>query len=293
MSLIVIIVTAVALFFPITFSWTVSKITILLGVVMLGMGMTLKIEDFKFILQNPKNILIGAIAQFTIMPLIAFLITKIFLFPPEIAIGIILVGACPSGTSSNVMTFLAKGDLALSIAMTMTTTILSPLVTSALMFLFAGEWLEISFYAMMISIFKVVVIPICLGIFINAMFGKKFKNFLEYLPMISIIAIILILGGVVAVNSEKIFEVGLMILIAVVLHNLLGYFLGFILAKILQMEMASAKAISIEVGMQNSGLATSLAIVHFGAMAAIPGAIFSVWHNISGSLVANYFSKKI
>lgn len=293
MSLIVIIVTAVALFFPITFSWTVSKITILLGVVMLGMGMTLKVEDFKFILQNPKNVLIGAIAQFTIMPLIAFLITKIFLFPPEIAIGIILVGACPGGTSSNVMTFLAKGDLALSISMTMTTTILSPIVTPVLMFLFAGEWLEISFYAMMISIFQVVVIPIFLGIFINAMFGKKLKNFLEYLPMISIIAIILILGGVVAVNSAKIFEVGLMILIAVVLHNLLGYFLGFILAKILKMEMAKAKAISIEVGMQNSGLATSLAIVHFGAMAAIPGAIFSVWHNISGSLVANYFSKKI
>ena len=292
MSLIVIIVTATALFFPLTFSWTVSKITILLGIVMLGMGMTLKIEDFKFILQNPKNVLIGAIAQFTIMPLTAFLITKIFLFPPEIAAGIILVGACPGGTSSNVMTFLAKGDLALSISMTITTTILSPLVTPALMFLFAGEWLEISFYSMMISIFQIVVIPIFLGIFINAIFGKKLKNFLEYLPMISIIAIILILGGVVAINSGKIFEVGLMILIAVVLHNLLGYFLGFVLAKSLKMEMSKAKAISIEVGMQNSGLATSLAIVHFGAAAAIPGAIFSVWHNISGSLIANYFSKK-
>lgn len=292
MSLIVIIVTATALFFPVTFSWTVSKVTILLGIVMLGMGMTLKVEDFKFILQNPRNVLIGAIAQFTIMPLTAFLITKIFLFPPEIAAGIILVGACPGGTSSNVMTFLAKGDLALSISMTMTTTILSPLVTPALMFLFAGEWLEISFYSMMISIFQVVVIPIFLGIFINAMFGKKLKNFLEYLPMISISAIILILGGVVAINSGKIFEVGLMILIAVVLHNLLGYFLGFVLAKSLKMEMSKAKAISIEVGMQNSGLATSLAIVHFGASAAIPGAIFSVWHNISGSLIANYFSEK-
>ena len=144
MSLIVVIVAAEALFFPITFAWTVSKITILLGIIMLGMGMTLKTEDFKFILQNPKNVLIGAIAQFTIMPLIAFVITKIFLFPPEIAIGIILVGACPGGTASNVMTFLAKGDLALSISMTMTTTILSPLVTPALMFLFAGEWLDIS-----------------------------------------------------------------------------------------------------------------------------------------------------
>ena len=176
--------------------------------------------------------------------------------------------------------------------MTMMTTILSPLVTPALMFLFAGEWLVISFYSMMISIFQVVVIPIFFGIFINALFGKKLKNVLEYLPMISIIAIILIVGGVVAVNSAKIFDVGLIIFIAVVLHNLNGYFLGFFLAKILKMDMAAAKAISIEVGMQNSGLATSLAIVHFGAMAAIPGAIFSVWHNISGSLIASHFSKR-
>ncbi|MBR6012826.1 MAG: bile acid:sodium symporter family protein [Selenomonadaceae bacterium] len=292
MSLLVIIATATALFFPASFIWTVPKITIFLGVVMFGMGMTLKIEDFKFILENPKNVLIGAIAQFTIMPLLAFLITKIFSFPPEIAVGIILVGACPGGTSSNVMTFLAKGDLALSVSMTMTTTILAPFVTPALMFFFAGEWLDISFYAMMISIFQVVFVPIFLGIFINATFGKNLKKILEYLPMISIIAIILILGGVVSVNSAKIFEVGFMILVAVVLHNILGYFLGFTLAKILKMDTAKAKAISIEVGMQNSGLATSLAMVHFGASAAIPGAIFSVWHNISGSLIANYFSKR-
>ncbi len=145
---------------------------------------------------------------------------------------------------------------------------------------------------MMISIFQVVFVPIFLGIFINATFGKNLKKILEYLPMISIIAIILILGGVVSVNSAKIFEVGFMILVAVVLHNILGYFLGFTLAKILKMDTAKAKAISIEVGMQNSGLATSLAMVHFGASAAIPGAIFSVWHNISGSLIANYFSKR-
>lgn len=292
MSLLVIIVAAIALFFPIIFSWTVSKITILLGVVMFGMGMTLKLEDFKFILKNPRNVLIGALAQFTIMPLIAFLITKIFSFPPEIAIGIILVGACPGGTSSNVMTFLAKGDLPLSISMTMTTTIFSPIVTPALMFFFAGEWLEISFFSMMISIFQVVVIPIFLGIFINALFGKNLKNFLEYLPLISIFAIILILGGVVSVNSAKIFEVGFIILIAIIFHNLLGYFFGFFLAKIFKMNAAQAKAISIEVRMQNSGLATSLAIIYFGSAAAIPAVIFSVWHNISGSLVANYFLRK-
>ncbi len=292
MSLLVIIIAAVALFQPITFTWVVSKITILLGIIMFGMGMTLKFEDFRLIFQKPKEVLIGALAQFTIMPLIAFLIVKIFSLPPELAIGVILVGTCPGGTSSNVMTFLAKGDVALSVSMTMLTTILSPVITPLLMLMLAGEWIEISLTAMMISICQVVILPIVLGIIINAVLRDMVKNFIKYLPLISILAIILIVGGVVAVNAAKIMEVGLVIAAAVVLHNILGYGLGFLLAKIFKMSLDKAKAISIEVGMQNSGLATSLAIAHFGAAAAIPGALFSVWHNISGSLAANYLSSK-
>lgn len=292
MPLLVLIVSLVSLFFPITFSWTFSKVTMLLGVAMFGMGMTLTIEDFKFVLKNPRNIFIGALAQFTIMPLVAFLITKIFSFPPEIAVGIILVGVCPGGTASNVITFLAKGDVALSVSMTMTTTIFAPIVTPSLMLFFAGEWMDISFYSMMMSIFQVVVIPILLGIFINATFGKKLQRFLEYLPLISIFAIILIIGGVVAANSEKIFEVGLAIFIATLLHNLLGYSLGFVLAKIFKMNDKQVRTISIEVGMQNAGLASSLAVIYFGAAAAIPGAVFTIWHNTTGALIANYFSRQ-
>ena len=292
MSLLVIIIAIVALIQPITFTWVVSKITILLGIIMFGMGMTLKFEDFRLIFQKPKEVLIGALAQFTIMPLIAFLIVKIFSLPPELAIGVILVGTCPGGTASNVITFLAKGDVALSVSMTMLTTILSPVITPLLMLMLAGEWIEISLTDMMISICQVVILPVILGIIINTVLRNMIKNFIKYLPLISILAIILIVGGVVAVNAAKIKEVGLIIAVAVVLHNILGYGLGFLIAKIFKMNLNKAKAISIEVGMQNSGLATSLAITHFGIAAAIPGAIFSVWHNISGSLVANYLSNK-
>ena len=292
MSLLVIIIAIVALIQPITFTWVVSKITILLGIIMFGMGMTLKFEDFRLIFQKPKEVLIGALAQFTIMPLIAFLIVKIFSLPPELAIGVILVGTCPGGTASNVITFLAKGDVALSVSMTMLTTILSPVITPLLMLMLAGEWIEISLTDMMISICQVVILPVILGIIINTVLRNMIKNFIKYLPLISILAIILIVGGVVAVNATKIKEVGLIIAVAVVLHNILGYGLGFLIAKIFKMNLNKAKAISIEVGMQNSGLATSLAITHFGIAAAIPGAIFSVWHNISGSLVANYLSNK-
>ena len=292
MSLLVIVVAVIALLQPWTFAWAASKITILLGIVMFGMGMTLRFKDFKLIFQRPRDVLIGALAQFTIMPLIAFLIVKIFSLPPELAIGVILVGTCPGGTSSNVMTYIAKGDIALSVSMTMLTTILSPIVTPLLMLLLAGEWIEISLSAMMISILQVVILPIALGITINAALGNVVKKFTKYLPLISILAIILIVGGVVSVNEAKIIEVGLMVAIVVIIHNLLGYGLGFVISKIMKMEISKAKAISIEVGMQNSGLATSLAITHFGAAAAIPGAIFSVWHNISGSIVANYLANK-
>lgn len=292
MAVIVIIVAAIALFQPPMFTWVVPKISILLGIIMFGMGMTLKFKDFQLIFQRPRDIILGATAQFLIMPLISWMLVKIFSMPPELAIGMILVGTCPGGTSSNVMTYLAKGDVALSVSITMTTTLLSPILTPALMFLLAGEWIEISFTTMMMSIVQVVILPIVAGIIVNALFGSNVEKCIEYLPLVSITAIILIVGGVVAINAAKLMEVGLMIGAGVILHNVLGYALGFGISKILKMDLSKAKAISIEVGMQNSGLATSLAILHFGAAAAIPATIFSVWHNISGSIVANYFSSK-
>lgn len=290
MAIFVIAIAAIALFEPWTFKWAAPKVTILLGVVMFGMGMTLRIRDFKLVFQRPRDVFIGALAQFTIMPALAWLLAKGFGLPPELAAGVILVGTCPGGTSSNVMTYLARGDVALSVSMTMTTTILAPIVTPLLTWWLAGEWVEISLSAMMLSIVQVVILPIVLGIIINTFFEASVQKVVTLLPLISVTAIVLIVGGVVSVSSQRIMETGLLIMLVVMCHNLLGYGIGFLLAKLLHMNMAKAKAISIEVGMQNSGLATSLAMLHFGATAAIPGAIFSVWHNISGSLAANYLA---
>ena len=293
MAIFVIAIAAIALFEPWTFKWAAPKVTILLGVVMFGMGMTLRIRDFKLVFQRPRDVFIGALAQFTIMPALAWLLAKGFGLPPELAAGVILVGTCPGGTSSNVMTYLARGDVALSVSMTMTTTILAPIVTPLLTWWLAGEWVEISLSAMMLSIVQVVILPIVLGIIINTFFEATVQKVVTLLPLISVTAIVLIVGGVVSVSSQRIMETGLLIMLVVMCHNLLGYSIGFLLAKLLHMNMAKAKAISIEVGMQNSGLATSLAMLHFGATAAIPGAIFSVWHNISGSLAANYLASRM
>lgn len=293
MAIFVIAIAAIALFEPWTFKWAAPKVTILLGVVMFGMGMTLRIRDFKLVFQRPRDVFIGALAQFTIMPALAWLLAKGFGLPPELAAGVILVGTCPGGTSSNVMTYLARGDVALSVSMTMTTTILAPVVTPLLTWWLAGEWVEISLSAMMLSIVQVVILPIVLGIIINTFFEASVQKVVTLLPLISVTAIVLIVGGVVSISSQRIMETGLLIMLVVMCHNLLGYGIGFLLAKLLHMNMAKAKAISIEVGMQNSGLATSLAMLHFGATAAIPGAIFSVWHNISGSLAANYLASRM
>lgn len=295
MFLLVIICAAVALFFPQSFTWAAPQITILLGVAMFGMGMTLRLKDFKEIFKRPRDVFIGVLAQFLIMPLLAYGLAVIFQLPPEIAAGVILVGTCPGGTASNVITYLAKGDLALSVSITMTTTILAPVVTPLLTWRLAGAWIEVSLSAMMLSIFKVVIAPILLGIVINHFFGDFVKRVVKILPLVSIIAILLIVGGVVSVNSDKILQTGLLVMLVVILHNICGYGLGFLAARAFNMNVAKAKAISIEVGMQNSGLAVSLAMIHFGAAAAIPGAIFSVWHNISGSIfaiVANFFAQK-
>jgi len=293
MAVFVILVAVIALIEPWTFKWAAPKITILLGIVMFGMGMTLRLHDFQLVFQRPKDVLIGALAQFTIMPALAWLLAKGFGLPPELAAGVILVGTCPGGTSSNVMTYLARGDVALSVSMTMTTTVLAPIVTPLLTWWLAGEWVDISLAAMMMSIVQVVILPIVLGIVINSFFAETVQKIVKLLPLVSVAAIVLIVGGVVAVSSQRILETGLLIMLVVTLHNLLGYSIGFLIAKALHMNVAKAKAISIEVGMQNSGLATSLAMLHFGAAAAIPGAIFSVWHNISGSLAANYLSSRM
>lgn len=292
MAALVILIAGIALYEPASFRWAAPQIAVLLGIVMFGMGMTLRMEDFKLVFSRPKDVLVGCVAQFTIMPALAWFLAKAFALPPELAVGVILVGTCPGGTSSNVMTYLAKGDVALSVAMTMTTTVLAPFVTPVLTWALAGTWIDISLEAMMLSIVKMVVVPIVLGIFVNHFFGNVVQKAVKVLPLISVIAIVLIVGGVVSVSAQKILETGALVMAVVICHNMLGYAIGYLLAKCAKLNVAKSKAISIEVGMQNSGLATALAVAHFGPIAAIPGAIFSVWHNISGSLAANYLAEK-
>lgn len=296
MAIIVLIVAALSLFFPKSVSFIkTSYVNYLLMIVMFGMGLTLKFEDFKVVFTRPKDIIIGAIAQFTIMPLLAFLLSLIFKLPTELAVGVILVGTCPGGTSSNVMTYLAKGDVALSVGMTSVSTILAPFATPILTLLYAGQRVNVNAVNMFISIVQVVIIPIGLGFIINRFFHKFTSHIKEILPLISVLAIVSIVAAVVSANSSRLMQVGYLIIIVVILHNCLGYLLGFIVCKLLRLDNSKCKAISIEVGMQNSGLATSLAETHFASMplATVPGAIFSVWHNISGSIVANIMASKM
>lgn len=290
MSIIVIIIAAIALFSPTTLNWIkTSWVNTLLGIVMFGMGLTLKLSDFKIVFSRPKDVIIGCLAQFTLMPLIAFVLTKLFNLPVELAVGVILVGTCPGGTSSNVMTYLAKGDVALSVAMTGVSTLLAPILTPFLTYVYAGQRVDVNIVSMFLSIVKVVILPIALGFIFNRFFGRITSQLTKVLPLVSVIAIVMIVASVVSANSAKIMTSGLLIVTVVMLHNLLGYFTGYIVAKALRMSQSKCTTVAIEVGMQNSGLATSLAATHFATMplATIPGAVFSVWHNISGSIFAN------
>ena len=295
MALIVIAVAALALFAPQTCLWIkTSWINWLLGIVMFGMGLTLKMDDFKVVFSRPKDIIIGFIAQFTLMPLIAFLLTKAFNLPTEIAVGVILVGTCPGGTSSNVMTYLSKGDVPLSVGMTAVSTLFAPLMTPLLTLLYAGQRVDVNAVAMFLSIVKVVLLPITLGLVCNYFFEKVTREIVRILPLISTIAIIMIIASVVSANSARLKTVGVMVVIVVILHNLLGYAAGFGVGKLLRLNTTKCRALSIEVGMQNSGLATSLAATHFAQypLATIPGAVFSVWHNISGAVYANFLANR-
>lgn len=294
MGIIIIAMSILAMFQPGVFTWATPYIVPLLGIAMFGMGLTLKVDDFKIILLRPRDIIIGTLAQFTIMPLLAYGLVKLFKLPPDLAIGVILVGTCPGGTASNVLTYLAKGDVSLSVGMTVLSTILSPILTPLLTYLLAGTWIKISFLAMVFSILKVVAIPIILGITINNLFSKQVEKTKDVLPLMSIVTIVILIGCIIGNNSTKILHMGTAIMIVVICHNLLGLLLGYTVGKLLKLGSYKSSAISIEVGTQNSGLAVSLAVSNFAAnpLATIPGALFSVWHNISGSLLAAYFIRK-
>jgi len=288
------VVTAVALFLPGSFLWIeTSTVTPLLGIVMFGMGLTLKPSDFVPVLRRPKDIIIGELSQFIIMPSVAWILCKVLALPTELALGVILVGCCPGGTASNVMCYLAKGDTALSVGMTAISTLLAPILTPALVLLLAGESIDVNFSAMFLSIVQVVILPIVAGFAVSHWFNKHTQAVVPLLPMVSTIAVALIIGIVVSHNAERIMGCSLIVAVAVILHNLLGLGIGYLLALLTGMNRPKRTAIAIEVGMQNSGLATSLATTHFAIypLASVPGAIFSVWHNFSGSIAASIFRR--
>lgn len=293
MSVMVIIIALSALLIPQIWLWiSLSWINWLLMIIMFGMGLTLKLEDFKLVFTRPKDIIIGCIAQFTIMPLIAFILCKSFNLDPALTVGVVLVGTCPGGTSSNVITYLSRGDVALSVGMTSVNTILAPILTPTITYLLLSKTVHVDIISMFTSIMIVVIIPLCLGFIINKFFGKFTKKAVKNLPFVSVIGICMIVASVVSHNSSKILTTSFVVFIVVALHNCLGYLLGFWLGKILKMNLSKTKALSIEIGMQNSGLATSLATTAFStlSMATVPGAIFSIWHNISGAMLANVYT---
>ena len=224
------------------------------------------------------------------MPAIAFGLAKAFDLPADLAVGVILVGSCPGGTSSNVMTYLAKGNTALSVACTTISTLLSPILTPAIFYVLASQWLDIDAGAMFMSVLKMVLFPIFLGLVVRALFKKQVEQASQTMPLVSVISIVLILAAVVAVSKDKIVESGLLIFSVVVLHNCLGYLIGYFAAKLFKLNTADSKAVAIEVGMQNSGLGAALAAAHFNPIAAVPSALFSFWHNVSGPILANIFS---
>ena len=294
MAWIVLVIAAVALFWPGTCLWIQTKwINYLLMIVMFGMGLTMKLGDFAVVFRQPRDVIAGCLAQFIVMPLLAFGLGRVFGLNDELLVGVVLVGTCPGGTSSNVITYLSKGDTALSVGMTSINTLLAPFLTPMLTYLYLRTSVSVDVKAMFMSIIQVVIVPIGLGLLINKVFGNYTQKIRDALPSVSVTAICLIVAAVVSHNSEKIRATGMVIFAVVILHNILGYLCGYLVGIAFRMDLPRKKAVAIEIGMQNSGLATTLAGSAFPgmAMATVPGAIFSVWHNISGAVLAGIFQR--
>ena len=295
MGVIVLLTAVAALVFPSFFNIVSPKsINYLLGLVMFGMGLTLNARDFEVVFSRPKDVIIGCLAQFLIMPALAWLLARAFMLDDALALGVVLVGCCPGGTASNVITYLSKGDLALSVGMTSVSTLLAPLLTPVLTWLLAGKDVNVDVVNMFMSILWVIIMPIALGLIIKRLMPKITAQAVDFLPAFSSIAIAFIVAIVISANASKLLTGGHLVIAVVVLHNICGLSLGYLVSLLAGMPMAKRKALAIEVGMQNSGLASSLAATHCAMypMATIPGAIFSVWHNISGAIMARIFARK-
>lgn len=294
MGVLVLLAAVAALMWPEVFSHVKpTVINPLLGVIMFGMGLTLRWEDFRVVFSRPVDVTVGCVAQFTVMPLLAYVLARLFQLDEALTIGVVLVGCCPGGTASNVITYLAKGDLALSVGMTGVSTLLAPVMTPLLVWLLAGKTVDVDVAAMFLSILWVVILPIVAGLVVKRLWPRQTEGATAYLPALSSLAIAAIVLIVISASAHRLLSGGLVIIAVVVLHNVGGLTIGYLVGRLLGLTAAKRRALSIEVGMQNSGLASSLASLHFAAypMAVVPGAVFSVWHNISGAVVARLYAR--
>ena len=294
MGILVLAAAVLALLFPSALQMVrPTVINYLLGVVMFGMGLTLNLRDFKIVFTRPKDVIVGCLAQFTVMPLLAWALARAFALDEALTLGVVLVGCCPGGTASNVITYLAKGDLALSVGMTGVSTLLAPFMTPLLTWALAGKSVNVDVAGMLLSILWVVILPIVIGLLVKWIWPRFTERATDFLPAFSSLAIAFIVAIIISANADKLLTGGLLIVTVVILHNVCGLSLGYLIGRLLGLSEAKKRAVSIEVGMQNSGLASSLATIHFAAypLATIPGAIFSVWHNLSGAAVAYLYRK--
>ncbi|MCG6347677.1 bile acid:sodium symporter family protein [Vibrio fluvialis] len=281
-----------AYFFPSVFVDLKSQIVPLLTIIMLAMGLTLKPKDFLNVVTNKKAIGIGLILQFSVMPLAALLVSLLLGFDPMLTIGMVLVGSVAGGTSSNVMCYLAKGDVALSITMTSISTLLGVVLTPLLVKLLAGQSVDVPAISMLMSLVKIVLVPVSIGLLCNVLLHSVTEKLEPVLPLISMVAIVMIIAIVVALNASQLATIGPIVALAVILHNSIGLASGYWICRALGFNESICRTVAFEVGLQNSGLATALAMKFFTPASAVAGTIFSIWHNLSGSLLAGYWAKR-
>ena len=263
----------------------------LLSIVMFSMGLTLNIKDFQIIFKNVKTIFIGLLLQFLLMPFLGFILIAIFDLDKFIAIGVLLVGCAPGGTASNLICYLAKGNVALSISLTVCSTFLAIILMPFLFWFYSGDNIDVPVISMMMSILKIIVFPVALGIIINNLNLQIISKIKIGLPLLALIAILLIIATIIGSNADQVGMHISTISLLIILHNLIGMALSYYFCHLLSLDKKTKRTIAIEIAMQNSGLAAAIAIKYFGAVAAIPAAIYSIWHNISGSIIASYWKK--
>lgn len=281
---IIILFSVLGLLFDSTFVEIKTTIPYLLSAIMFFMGITLTVTDFKRVVQKWRLILLGTSLQFLVMPVLALLISSVFGLSPALTVGMVLVGSCPGGTASNVIVFLGKGNVPLSISLTLVSTLISPILTPLFLNLLIGENVQFDALKVMVSIAQIVILPLVLGLLLNQFASKIAQTMARFSSPISSIGIALIIGCVLALNKKTLADFPLVVFVAIVLHNAFGFVGGYFGAKLFQSEENDAQTIAIEVGMQNSGLAVSLAQQFFSGLplATLPGAIFSFWHNVAG-----------